>query len=73
MLTENGDLEVAVEAVDSTEEIVKSKEKKNKDKSEGKEVLTRQQRNEYRVFKGETLYLVGRYEELLKFLTEKKR
>lgn len=72
-MTENGDLEVAVEAVDSTEEIVKSKEKKNKDKSEGKEVLTRQQRNEYRVFKGETLYLVGRYEELLQFLTEKKR
>ena len=66
-------MEVALEAVDSTEEIVKNKEKKNKDKSEGKEVITRQQRNEYRIFKAELLFMVGRYEQLLSFLNEKKR
>lgn len=70
-LTENGDYEIALEAVDSTEEIIKNKDKKNKE--EGKSVVSKQQRNEYRVFKAETMYLVGRYEELLKFLDEKKR
>jgi hypothetical protein len=72
-LTENGDLNIALDAVDSTMEIVKNKEKKNIDKYEEKPVLTRQQRNEYRIFKAELLLLLNKNEELLKFLNQYKR
>lgn len=72
-MTENGDLETALEAMNSTQEIVKNKEKKNKDKPDEKPVLSRQQRNEYRIFKAELLLLLNKNEELLKFLDDFKR
>lgn len=36
-------------------------------------MLTKQQKNEYRIFKAELLLLLNKNEELLKFLDESKR
>jgi hypothetical protein len=72
LLIQNGDLEGALEAINSTEDIVDTKEKK-KDKDEKSPAVPKIAKNEYRVFKAQILYLLGRYEEVITYLDANKK